>query len=522
MSDAYVDEYKDAIETLNGYVHSLERGKCIVRTNMTEDCNVNVKTSPKVNFPPKSQVDIDTIPVLVVMVGPPARGKSATFKKLQRVFRGISMINAGDVRRNFEHTMKKNVDKKRMLNVIMSYCEDPMDDDVRDEMELWLLDEAVTAIPGKIFEKFRKLNEKFAEICIGKAIDSLEEGNHVFFDATNTDIARRELLIRKFTEVVRLNPERRLLFIENICINTHQLLTNFKSKLTDSGDYKARVISACGHHVELSPYHSKSNSNAKANVNNNNNNNNNAYANANANAFQVNNNALYKNAANKRIEEQVGNLGLFQIPSYVVGKDEGHTCKKEVITALKDILRCDFGYMQKYVAMHMQGAKNEPSTIETIARINAQLPIPSIAYLQLVLRICIANNVEEYIQPGIKGLQNSNVYLKFLRVLVKELASDINAKTSMNSIAPSSYDASGRIKFTYNDISHLFQIKQSNSQATTPNYGSQATTPNYGSQATTPSEAPSSNAQNSTKNIKLWSINKGVWRRRPQARDMGA
>lgn len=403
------ENYEQAIKELDNYVVDLKihLKYCAVKMNKDNNkvsahfCKLDDGSShwPKVNVS-------ETNNVLVVMVGPPARGKSATFNKLTKVFRDIAMINAGDVRRVYETELKKryrtatdHAKKDALLNKLMEYCSNK---ERKQEMMDWLKNDTSTAIPGGAFKDFADLNEKFAVICLDKAMAMLNENKSVFFDATNTTIERRKKIIDTFLNSNSTSKKNRLLFIENICTNQIQLKKNFISKLAESGDYKGEVNKKC-----------------KKN-------------NANSNVVT-------------RASAVVKNTSLYEIPNMQKNDDE---CRMAVINALADILTRDYGYVRKYVPMNSNKGPSGESTLTTIRAANKKTKNKNIAFLQLVLRMCLPESDEfKNIAKNIRGLQNSNIYLPFLKRLLYALVADSNDAAS--------YGQTGRVEFHAEDLRDL-------------------------------------------------------------------
>lgn len=142
--------------------------------------------------------------VLLCMVGLPARGKSYITKMLMRFLSWsgfpVEAFNAGNVRRG-----------EGKAGASASFFKDE--------------DKEASA-----------LRERIASVCLDQAIQWLQKHNCVciaVFDATNTTIKRRKVIIDKCKQSRGITP----VFIESICDNPEILERNYGMKLQNN-DYK--------------------------------------------------------------------------------------------------------------------------------------------------------------------------------------------------------------------------------------------------------------------------------------------
>lgn len=309
-------------------------------------CNAACKT--------KVRVDSDKGGIFIAMVGPPARGKSATFDVLQRYFtqgphaRSVTMYNAGDFRRKWEIQVKERystlgVDKFIDMCRDKGYASAASLSRHRADLKRWLQDAKAPAIPGHVFADFKALNEAFAKVCINEGIRSVAAGNIVVLDATNTDIARRGYIIKRFQHVIvdktrkRIMPHR-LLFIENVCFDPARLMKNFSSKLLESGDYKEQVRKDC---------------------------------------------AGVRPTLDAAITRYLRRQDLLELPCKLISKGVADGCEYTVLKSMKDITSRDRGYLTKYAPLHVSKDRKR-STIATIVATNSRY----IGYIQILNAAC--------------------------------------------------------------------------------------------------------------------------------------
>lgn len=335
------------------------------------------------------------------MVGLPARGKSSSFNFLRKYFaaynRSVYLFNAGDVRRSYEAQIKKIY--KRDVDGFITLCENKKFvkkgalDPHRVTLEKWFKS-SQPAIPGDVFAEFKTLNNEFAKICIKQAMEYMQNGKVVVLDATNTDIARRELIIDKFKSVE--SSTKKLIFIENICFDAAQLQVNFMSKLTESSDYKAAVKGACEPEAEKKGKPLKS-----------------------------------------VIHSIIENYHLLDMPNAQFEYDK--SCKSVVVASMQDITTRDLGYLNKYVPMHV--AKNgSKSTIYTIRRNKTK----DIGYIQLVNMVCLKNKSKSIYKTNLAYVPDNSGLAEYL--------SFVNIKDESEA---SSYGQEERIIVKPKDVQHL-------------------------------------------------------------------
>lgn len=337
--------------------------------------------------------------IFVAMVGPPARGKSATFAFLQRYFakynRSVYLFNAGDYRRVWEKQVKKIYKKNVDGFINMCYEKKLANQGALQPHRLTLmkwLKSTQPAIPGEVFSSFKNLNNEFASVCIKDAMEYMEKGKVVVLDATNTDIARREFIISQFKEVK--NPSRKLLFVENICFSEKQLKGNFMSKLLESSDYKGQVRQDCGSMTDNLP-----------------------------------------NIIKKIIE----NYDLLDMPCQKFNTKSLTPCEATVLESMKDITTRDMGYLTKYVPMHVS-KKGSKSTVYTIKRNKSK----DIGYIQIVNMVCLKDNHSSIYKTNLKAAKDKMGIAEYL-VSVK-VTDEENA---------SSYGQEERIKVNPESLNHL-------------------------------------------------------------------
>jgi len=190
----------------------------------------------------------DVAPAFIAMVGPPARGKSASFDVLCELYdrRGrldrVCMLNAGELRRAWE-TSVKSVDTED-FEFMMRGIVGNRDPAVVRDLVAWKEDSSSGAIPGELFKHVQALNNVFARICWTKGMKMLKDGSKdvCVFDATNTDCGRRDALLDDFRSERLADAGVSFLFLENLCANRRRLFRNFASKLTASKDYRAHFL----------------------------------------------------------------------------------------------------------------------------------------------------------------------------------------------------------------------------------------------------------------------------------------
>ncbi|KAI9478059.1 MAG: 6-phosphofructo-2-kinase-domain-containing protein [Benjaminiella poitrasii] len=160
---------------------------------------VHTITTPKL----KTERQLDS-KLVVIMVGLPARGKSYLVKKLRRYLNWLQyetkVFNVGNVRRVCEASSQDQT-----ANFF-----DPNNQDttrIRDEIALSVLEQLIDWLK--------------------------KDGRVAIHDATNSTLARRQLLINRLAK----EPEIRILLIESVCTDQEMLERNFRLKLSGP-DYK--------------------------------------------------------------------------------------------------------------------------------------------------------------------------------------------------------------------------------------------------------------------------------------------
>lgn len=327
-------DYKDVFEDLRDHFQD------------SYFCNAACKTSVR--------IDSKRGGIFIAMVGPPARGKSATFEVLHLYYtqgpraRSVTMYNAGDFRRKWEIEVKRKysalgVDKFIELCRDKGYASDASLLKHRADLRRWLQDAKTSAIPGHVFADFKSLNDAFAKVCINEGIKSVAAGNIVVLDATNTDIARRRYIIKRFqTKLEEANNKRaamphRLLFIENVCFDPSRLMKNFSSKLLGSGDYKEQVRHDC---QGVRPLEAT-------------------------------------------ITRYLRQQDLLELPCKLISKGVAGGCEYTVLKSMKDITSRDRGYLAKYAPLHVSKDRKR-STISSIVASNSRY----IGYIQILNAAC--------------------------------------------------------------------------------------------------------------------------------------
>jgi hypothetical protein len=333
--------------------------------------------------------------LLIVTVGPPARGKSATYSAVCEILQApaqsvtpvrVMLYNAGDVRRLWEQSVKSRYSRAPAKEVTAflhkmkkkGLLSKEAGEKVAGQFREWLSSEASSAIPGSIFRHFAGLNELFAQACYSEAIKAAREGGMAFFDATNTDRKRRSDILEAFG---RDGGDAQLLFLENICLSVQQLKNNFWSKLTTSGDYKGLVTSAC-----------------------------------------------------KGRDPPRDSTSLFDYELLATAKEESNVCRKTVVHSMADITSRDKGYLLKYVPLHKDEGPGQPSTIHQMRELNAQSP--RYGYVQAIVPQCLTDTAT---RPRLARFR-SNLALDrqgLARRLLARLVSKPRAKSS-------SYDQENR------------------------------------------------------------------------------
>lgn len=290
-------------------------------------------------------IEIEKNGVFIAMVGPPARGKSATYNTIQSYLEKFNksawLYNAGDFRRVWEDQVKahfnSNVDAFIQFCYKKKFAQQDSLESHREELLNWLSGR-IKAIPGNVFAHFKQLNEEFARVCIKEANKKVNTGEIIVLDATNTDIPRREYIINEFKK--NRSKNKTLLFVENICFNEQQLKKNFSSKLTESGDYKTQVHEKCKNLVKQGK--------------------------------------PLTNIINNVTEE----FNLLDLPCRVSNGKESN-CQQTIIESMTDIVSRDMGYLKKYVPLHI-AKDGKWSTVYTIRRNKTK----NIGFLQILNYIC--------------------------------------------------------------------------------------------------------------------------------------
>lgn len=341
--------------------------------------------------------------IFVAMVGPPARGKSATFAFLQQYFanynRSVYLFNAGDYRRVWEKQVKRiyktNVDAFIKMCYDKKLTEPNALQPYRLALMKWLKSKQ-SAIPGDIFGAFKSLNNEFAMVCIRDAMKYMEKNKVVVFDATNTDISRRETIMNVFATANQ--PSKKLLFIENICFDEKQLKENFLSKLLESSDYKNEVKNDCAKQI-------------------------------------VRDKLKLSQIIHKIIEK----YDLLELPCQQVNTTELNECEHTVIASMQDITTRDSGYLKKYVPLHVaqNGLK---STIYSIRRNKRK----DIGYIQLINSVCLRGKHLSIYKTNLKQNDDKSSIAEYL------------ASVKITDIETlSSYGQNERIAVNVNSLTHL-------------------------------------------------------------------
>ena len=347
------------------------------------------------------QIDPQNDGLFISMVGLVGRGKSSSFNFLRKYFaaynRTVYLFNLGDIRRQFEAQIKKIY--KHDVDGFITLCENKKFvkqgslGPYRETLKTWLKS-TQPAIPGNVFSEFKTLNNEFATVGLKQAMEYVEKGKVVVLDATNTDIARRELIIDEFKNVK--SSTKKLIFLENICFDADQLQLNFMSKLLESSDYKAAVKGAC------EPEAAKKGKPLKS-----------------------------------VIHSIIENYHLLDMPNAQFEDDK--SCKSVVVASMRDITTRDLGYLNKYVPMHV--AKNgSKSTIYTIRRNKTK----DIGYIQLVNMVCLKNKTKSIYKTNLAYVPDNSGLAEYL--------SSVNIKDESEA---SSYGQEERIIVKPKDVQHL-------------------------------------------------------------------
>ena len=374
-------EYKNTFEKLEKYFkteHFCKEQKCWGR-----------------NIP----LDVEKKGMFIAMVGPPARGKSATYNIIQSYLeqfdRYAYLYNAGDFRRVWEDEVKKHF--KSNVDAFISFCykkqfakKDTLEPH-REDLLNWLTGK-IKAIPGNVFSHFKDLNEEFARVCIREANKKVNAGEIIVLDATNTDIPRREYIINEFKK--GRNKNKTLLFIENICFNEKQLKKNFSSKLTESGDYKTQVNQNCKKLVT-----------PKRNI-------------------------------HEIIDSVTEHFNLLYLPCKTQNGNVNQ-CENTILDSMIDIVSRDMGYLKKYVPLHVS-ANGKWSTIYTIRRNKDK----NIGFLQLLNHICLPENKRNSLFYSNIKHQDGNLI-------------DFIVHADVTKEIKSSYGQKNRVFVTGHDLKHL-------------------------------------------------------------------
>ena len=284
---------------------------------------------------PISYIDGDQSYV-VAAVGPPARGKSFTFAILQEyaAIKGLKtyLHNAGDIRRIWEKLM---VSHPNRLGAYLDYYMVPNND--RQDWYDWVNTQPPAAVPGHLFAtKFGKeLNNYFAMIAMRRMFTATGSAVH-YFDATNTDIHRRAVILQMAQQA-----KRNVLFIENICTNTQLLLRNFLTKVMSSGDYKSGFARSC-------------------------------------NTVEV-----------KTIMHLLEGVSLLASWDSLIRRTAASSvCQQQFILALSDIIERDRGYLTRYVPL----SSGSTSTVDQINEFNhVNAGSVHAAYIQTMISACSPN-----------------------------------------------------------------------------------------------------------------------------------
>lgn len=168
----------------------------------------------------------ESLKLVIVCVGLPARGKSYITKKLQRYFNwsqfNTRIFNVGNTRRE-KHTGPSEVP---VLGPI-SKNENTRGSEERKN--------ATTTHDASFFDSSNKENlkmrEKWAKETLNRLLEFLqyEEGNVGIFDATNTTKDRRRWIIETVSS--RMKNSAKILFLESICTDGELIEKNIHLKL---------------------------------------------------------------------------------------------------------------------------------------------------------------------------------------------------------------------------------------------------------------------------------------------------
>lgn len=149
--------------------------------------------------------------LVIVMVGLPARGKSYVTKSLCRYLNWLQhdmkILNVGNQRRK--------VAGQPLDSVVVGHCSDsaggpPVLSENADHSAGFFDPDNLQA---------GRLREQVAVETLGELLDYLldEGGSVAIFDATNSTIERRRLIVQRVKE--RAGPKLRVLFLESQCVD---------------------------------------------------------------------------------------------------------------------------------------------------------------------------------------------------------------------------------------------------------------------------------------------------------------
>jgi hypothetical protein len=245
--------------------------------------------------------------------------------------------------------------------------------DVSEDWARWLRS-SDKAIWGDLFgtEAGKALNNFFASVCLKTAFTAAStKGRIAFFDATNTDMARRAAIIKLADDT-----NKPVVFVENLCVNSEKLFKNFLDKVVSSGDYKASIEKGCG-----------DDANAMA--------------------------STLKRYDNRNLD------------TWATGVDMSGACASVISASLSDIMVRDLGYLNKYVPMHT-ATKTTPSTIDRInGRGPSQVPV---GYVQIMIKECKASGTVNRDDPPVLWQSNLPHRNEMLRALLEAAETSGNVK----------------------------------------------------------------------------------------------
>lgn len=182
----------------------------------------------------------ESLKLVIVCVGLPARGKSYITKKLQRYFNwsqfNTKIFNVGNTRRE-KHTGPSEVP---VLGPISNNCNTAPKKQEKSTENKHI--GTSTTHDASFFDSSNKenlkLREKWAKETLNRLLDYLqyEDGNVGIFDATNTTKNRRKWIVETVTS--RMKGSAKILFLESICTDGELIEKNIHLKLMGP-DYRS-------------------------------------------------------------------------------------------------------------------------------------------------------------------------------------------------------------------------------------------------------------------------------------------